>query len=130
MSLFENATRRKYKFESAQGLITVEDLWDLDLKSKRGACLDDVAKAVNRQLKTVSEESFVDQPTKGNTELQEKLEIVKHIIATKQAENEAARQKADRSAQKARVLEILAKKQDDKLSNLSEEELSNLAKEL
>lgn len=129
-TLFIQALRGKYRFDSVQGSLTTEELFDLPLESKRGANLNDVAKAVNKKLKEVQEEDFVAKPTAGNTELQAKLDIVKFVIATKQAENEAARLKADRAAKKERVLELLAKKQDEKLANLSEEELQKLVAEL
>lgn len=44
--IFEIASRRKYRFPSAIGELTVEQLWDLPLTDpKRGATLDNVAKA-------------------------------------------------------------------------------------
>ncbi|GLY32029.1 hypothetical protein [Kineosporia sp. NBRC 101731] len=124
MSIFETATRNAFRFDSNRGLISTEDLWDLPLASKAGFDLDSVAKAVNDELQSASQTSFVQteaDPRKG--ELETKLEIVKHIIAVKIAENEAKRNRAARAAEKERLLGILAAKRDDELQGLSAEEL-------
>jgi hypothetical protein len=122
MNLFELATRNAYRFESTKGLLTVEDLWQLPLSS-RGASLDDVAKTVYAQIKAAEEVSFVAKQTTANTTLNNKLEIVKHIIGVKMAEAEAAKIKADKAAERAKLLDILARKQEQSLENASEEEL-------
>ena len=81
--LFENATREKVRFETSRGVISVEDVWDLPLQSKNGFDLDSIAKDVNRQLKASGEESFVKPTTAGDSVLELKLEIIKHIIKVK-----------------------------------------------
>ena len=84
MNIFEQATRRAIRFESAKGDLSVEQLWDLPLQSRNQFDLDTVAKTVNRQLNAVTEESFVsvrENPAKETLSL--KLEIVKHIISVK-----------------------------------------------
>jgi hypothetical protein len=55
--------------------------------------------------------------------LNNKLEIVKHIIGVKMAEAEAAKIKADKAAERAKLLDILARKQEQSLENSTEEEL-------
>ena len=65
-NLFEIATRQKFTFPSPRGLLNVEQLWDLPLTSIRpdgstrtdSVSLDTVARAVNTQLKAVTEETF------------------------------------------------------------------------
>lgn len=128
--LFEKAARKKFRFESTQGPLSVEDLWDLPLQSRRGANLDDVAKAVNRDLKKVSEESFVETPTTANSELAAKLDIVKYVIAAKQAEALAEKTAVERRAKKEKLLEILAKKQDAALEGLTPEQIQAMITEL
>jgi hypothetical protein len=48
---------------------------------------------------------------------------VKYVIETKLAEEQAAETRAKNKAEKQKLLEILAEKQEGKLSNLSEAEL-------
>jgi hypothetical protein len=124
-AIFEQASRGKVRFPSDRGDLTVEQLWDLPLQAKNGFDLDSVAKDVNCQLKAVTEESFVNigtNPAKPALEL--KLDIVKHIIATRIAENEAARTKAERLTEKRRLVELLGDKNDEELKGLSKEELT------
>lgn len=124
MNIFETATREAFRFPSTKGMLATEDLWDLPLTSKSGCDLDNVAKAVHEELQAASTTSFVStdaDPRKGK--LETKLEIVKHIIAIRIAENAAARTQAERKAEKAKLLEILAAKETGELAGLSREEL-------
>lgn len=125
MNIFELATRESYRFETTKGLLTVEDLWVLPLTTTRqnGVSLDTVAKEINKQLKTTEEESFVTQRTSKDVTLAIKLDIVKHIIAVKLEENQASRTAAAKAEEKAKLLAILAKKQEQSLENLTEAEI-------
>lgn len=124
MSIFEQASREKIRFPSLRGLLTVEQLWDLPLQSKTGVDLDSVAKDINAQLKSVTEESFVQtnaNPLKVPLTLA--LDVVKHVIAVRMKENEEARNKAARADERKRLVEALGEKQDKELLNLSKAEL-------
>ena len=121
--MFEKSSRLALRFASPQGSLSTEDLWNLPLTSAKGASLDNIAKALNRQIKEADTESFVVKTSKADAELQLRFDIVKHIIEVKLAENETAKTAAVRRAQKEKLLELKAKKQDEKLSSASEEEL-------
>ena len=124
MNLFELATRNVYRFESSKGNLSTEDLWQLPLTSRgNNTSLDDVAKNIYAQLKASEEISFVVKQPTANTTLQNKLDIVKHIIQVKMTEAETAKVKADKAAEKAKLLDILARKQEQSLEQASEEEL-------
>ena len=129
--MFEKASRLKLRFETARGLFTAEDLWDLPLTSPRGnPNLDDIAIALNKRLKEVTTESFVTKTTRSNEALQLSFDIVKHVIEVKLAENEEAKKKTEQKQRKDRILEILAHKQDKALEDLPIEELQKLAEAL
>ena len=122
--MFEKASRLKLRFDSLKGQLSVENLWDLPLQSKSGFDLDTVAKTVNQELKGVTEESFVEtcaNPRKGELEL--KLEIVKHVIKTRQDENAAAANAVAKREERKRLEGILATKQASALEQLSVEEI-------
>lgn len=127
MNIFELASREAYRFDSVKGALTVEDLWLLPLTTTRNnaASLDNIAKEINKQLKSSEEESFVTQRTSKDVTLASKLELVKHIIAVKMQEAEAVRSQAAKAEEKAKLLAILAKKQEESLENLTEEEILN-----
>jgi hypothetical protein len=128
--MFEQAVREKLRFDSPKGPLSVEDLWDLPLTSARGANLNDIAKDLNRQLKAEGEEDFVNPTAKRNTLLQLAFDIVKHIIVVRKAEAEAARQATVKREQRARIQELIAKKQDQELEGKSLEELNRLIETL
>lgn len=130
MNLFEYAARHKLRFSSIKGDLTVEQLWnDVPLRSQRDDfSLDAVARAANRALKVVSEESFVDTTkTEKHTRLEMTFAVVKYIIDAKLAEEEAAKKRAENKIEKEKLLKILEEKQDGKLSDLS---ISDLKKRI
>jgi hypothetical protein len=123
--MFEQATRLKLRFVSTRGELSVENLWDVPLRSRDDCNLDKIARGVNRDLEQASEESFVDtvknNPAKNLLEL--KLKIVKHVITVKLEEEEQTKTRAENKIEREKLLAILAEKQDGKLSELSEKEL-------
>ena len=124
--LFSYATRNKLRFQSTKGELTVEQLWDIPLRSKNGEHFDlnNVAQRANQSLKEIDAENFVETTrTPAHTLCEMRLEIVKYIIETKLGEEEAAKKRADNKTEKEKLLKILAEKQDGKLSELSEKEL-------
>lgn len=124
MSIFEQATRQKLRFQSPKGDLTTEQLWEMPLQSKSQFDLDTVAKAVNADLKAVTEESFVStNQSPANEKLTLMLDVVKHVIAVRVAEAAAARQRADRAAERQKLLGILADKQDAALHELTPDEI-------
>lgn len=127
--MFEKASRLKLRFDSAKGLLSVEDLWDLPLTVQGdGVSLDNFAKALNKKAKEDSEESFVVKKSTENTILDLKFAIVKHIIGVKLSEAEASERKDIKDAQKERILEIIADKNDDGLRSKTVEELQEMLK--
>lgn len=118
MSIFEKAAKKKLRFTSNKGLLSVEDLFDLSLTS-----LDNIAKAVNRKLKDEVEESFIQKKSNSSTELELQLEILKHIIKHKIDTEEANKKRAETIAKKQQIEQILIRKQSQELENLSVEEL-------
>lgn len=131
MNMFEYASKNKLRFDSVQGQLPVEDLWDLPLVHKNRANLDDVAKSCHRALKAFEEESFV-VPTQqvGIQAATMRLEIVKHIIAAKLEQIAANKAATENRAKKQRILEIISNKQDEALSSKSIEELNAMVAEL
>lgn len=123
-NIFEIASRAKIRFTSTRGLLTVEQLWDLPLLSQDGFNLDAVAREANKNLKSLTEESFVaTERTPAHDKAEVTLEVVKHIIAVKIAEEAANKRRAENRVKKERLLEILAEKEDGKMSALSVKEL-------
>ncbi len=130
MNNFERASRLKLRFSTVAGNLTVEDLWDLPLIHELYASLDNVAKELNREVKGQEEESFVSVDKNKDTIPQLKLDIVKRIIEHKLSQIERNEKKAITEQKKARIMSILAEKEDDDLKGKSTEELKELLDEI
>lgn len=124
MNIFEIATRQKLRFGSSQGQLTAEDLWDLPLKGRGNQLdLDTIAKAVHKAIKDEEEESFVSTRSAASTNLQVRMDIVKHIIDTKLEEADKREQAQKNKAKREKIKQILASKEDEELMNMSKEDL-------
>lgn len=121
--LFETASKMKVRF-NYRGIITTEDLWDLDVKA-----LDYIYKQLMVAKKESETESLLEEK-KTNPILEVQIEIVKHIFNVKVEEHKATELKAENDAKKQKILAILARKQDAELESKSTEELEELIKGL
>lgn len=119
MSIFETAARKKFRFPSNKGELTAEQLFDLPLVQ-----LDGVARTVHGELKSITEESFIDvKPDPRRPELETKLEVVKHVIAVKVKERDDSIKAQERTAQRRKLLDAIARKDDEALTTASKEDL-------
>ena len=120
---FEFASRNKLRF-NYRGLITVEDLWDHNVRE-----LDHIYKGLMSEKKETETDSLIEKQSE-NTILETEIELVKYVFNTKVEEAEAMTKKAENAAKKQKILAILARKQDAELENKSAEELEALIKDL
>lgn len=116
-NVFEMATRLKFRFPF-RGMISVEDLWDLELEQ-----LDAVYKTLNKDVQKTQEESLLNGPRVGDADLNAKIEIVKYIFQVKKDEETERKVAAENAVKRRRIMEVLAKKQDNALENMTEEQL-------
>lgn len=125
MELFKRATLNKFKYPSARGFLTTEQLWDVPLRSPRDDFnLDAIAQGINKRLKEADEESFVTASKDPEKSLLEaKLEVVKEVIAYKLGQEEAKKMAAKNTAEKRKLLALMERKQEAELDNLSIEEI-------
>lgn len=126
--MFEKASRLKLRFDSVKGQLSVEDLWDLPLTSAVGkANLDAIAVDLYSRLSNAPQISFVN-PTANvaDATIQLKLEIVKHVIAVRVAENAARAQATERAATRQRIMEAIEAKKDDAIKGASLEDLQKM----
>ena len=123
-NIYEYALRNKIRFQSTKGGLTLEQLWDVPLRSTDDFNLNSIAKAASSAAKNTAED-FVNttKTTPEHARNATAFEIVKYVIDTKLAEEAAATKRADNKIEKEKLLAILAEKQDGKLSELSEKEL-------
>jgi hypothetical protein len=126
MELFERATRNKYRFESPQGLLSVEDLWDLPLASNKAgrANLDDIAQVLDKAIKSEGASgSFVIKNKAPDETKANMLKVVTTIIAIRMAEAESAEKAKATRDRNRRIMELIEKKQDQTLESATVEQL-------
>lgn len=132
-NLFVTAARAKLRFASTKGELSVEQLWDVPLRSTGSDDfnLNTIARAASKTVTAAeSEENFVDtnKRTPGLAQAALRLDIIKFVIDAKRDEEDVLKKRADNKKEKERLLEILAEKQDGKLSELSIAELQKKIK--
>lgn len=115
--MFEKATRLKLRFKVANGLISVEDLWDLNLNT-----LDVLARGINKELQE-SEVSFIGKRSDKEDKMKLQFDVVKRVIDVKLEEREQAKELRDRVQRKQQLLNVLADKQEESLRNMSKEDI-------
>lgn len=123
-NIFELASNMKFRFPY-KGLISTEDLWDLNLDQ-----LDLVYRALNKDVKKSQEESLLSKNTFEDKILSAKIEIVKHIFNYKLEMAEKQEQAQINAEKRRKILDILAQKQDASLQNMSEDELRKMLENL
>ena len=109
VNIFEVASKKKYRFPF-KGMITVEDLWDLNLTD-----LDQIFKTLNSKVKESKEESLLSVKSEEDKDLMNQIEIIKHIVIVKQEEIERRKNAIARRQQKQKVMEVLASKEEESL---------------
>lgn len=123
--MFDKVTRNKLRFSSTKGMLTVEDLWDLSLTT-----LNDMAKVLNKKLKTDQESDFLDETPKENSDDRLRFDTVLHILEVKKQEKKDREVQLEKKTKKEKLLNLLAEKQDAEFRELSvdqiKEELSKL----
>lgn len=118
---FINASRRKYRF-NYKGQITTEDLWDLPVSA-----LDSIYKSLRAEAKASDEEeSLLAANTKTDTELDEKIDIIKYIVSCKMKEADERKAAAEQAQKRQKILDLIDRKQNEALENLSIEELTRM----
>lgn len=122
--LFIKAIRGKYRF-TYKGIITVEDLFDLNLEE-----LNSIYKDLKAEVKDESEDSLLSNKTTSDKIIEDKIEIVKYVFNLKKSEAEAKLLEKDRKDQIEKLLAIKAAKQEEKLKNMSVEDIDKMIAEI
>jgi len=118
--MFEKATRTKLRFEH-KGQLSVEDLWDLSLTD-----LDKLFGKIEAQREQTQSKSLLKQTTTADKVLTLQSDIVRHVVGVKLQEQEARKGAAERKMKKDRLAEIIARKKESQLEEMSVEDLEKM----
>lgn len=128
MEIFKKASKKKLRFSTNRGVLSVEQLWDLSKDEIRQLVIKarEAAKKSSGEVND-SELSFLDAPAKTKANDDElRFEILKDIYLTKKSAEEKAQKKAEVKASNKKLLELIARKQDEALEKKSIKELEKM----
>lgn len=126
--IYKRASQLSLRFNTPQGLLSVDDLWRIPLQSIKGnTSLDEISKALNKQLKSSDEDfSLIDSTKKTDSKIQLQFDIVKDVIETRLAERDIKAREKSEAERKQKILSIIADKKDKQLLDMPLEELEKL----
>lgn len=119
-NIFEYATRNKLRYPF-KGVITTEDLWDLDVQQ-----LNDIFKTLKAEERKTKEESLLAEPSKKDAILTAKIDIIRHIVTVKLNDAKRASFEKEKAERKQQLMSILADKQNEELKSKSAEEIQQM----
>ena len=124
--MFEKATRQKLRF-NYKGILTVEDLWDLNLEQ-----LSDLHAQISAKQKPATVTTLLNSEKKTKEQEQDslRLEIIAHVFKVKETEASERKEKVLNQEKKKRIKELIDKKKNEELEGKSIEELEKIANEL
>ena len=125
MEMYKQAAILGLRVQTTKGLLSVDQLWTLKLKD-----LSDSLKALkkNSTKTSDSELDFLEETTKIDVISELAFEIMKDVYLTKREEANRVKEDAEVKAYNQKIIEIIARKQDQDLENKSLEELQALLK--
>jgi len=124
--MYKKATQLKLRFETSKGLLSAEQVWDLSRNQ-----LANIIKTLKKKLKQESDDelSFLDDTVNQVDEItQLQFDIVKDIYLTKKAVAEAIQKEAETKAHNQKILEIIKRKQEGQLEEMSIKDLEKQLK--
>lgn len=128
MVIYKKASKKKLRFSTNRGSLSVEQLWDLPKEEIRQLVIK-AREAAKKSSGEVSdtELSFLDAPAKTKaTDDELRFEILKDIYLTKKSAEEKAQKKAEIKRNNQKLLELIARKQDEALEKKSIKELEKM----
>lgn len=122
--MYKEALQKKLRFKTNKGMISVEDLFDLSLQN-----LNTLAIMLDKKVNEAPKKSFIEDPPAEENDDELRFNIVKDVISIKLKARKDSADKAQKDAQRKRIAELIAKKQDEALEGKSIEELQAMLKD-
>jgi len=123
--MYKQASQLKLRFDTPKGVLGVENLWDLT-KEELAKVAKNYRKKIKDSSKSDDEElSFLEEGKQTQSQIEDTLRfnIIKDIYTTKVAAEKESIEAAQKKLKNQKILELIAKKQDEELEGKSIEEL-------
>ena len=128
MEIYKKASKKKLRFNTNRGVLSVEHLWDLPKEEIRELVVKarEAAKKSSGEVND-TELSFLDAPVKTKaTDDELRFEILKDIYLTKKSAEEKAQKRAEAKENNKKILDLIARKQDEALEKKSITQLETM----
>lgn len=126
-NIYKWAARESVRFQSPKGVLSVEDLFRVDLD-----ILDQVYRSLKMQLRDADgSDSLLDDDSSSEEaqDLRLAIELVTDVFKTRKEETEIAEKKLKRAKGRQKIAEIIAEKEEGDLRSMSIEALKGLLEE-
>lgn len=125
MDNFKQASRLKLRFSTTRGVLSIEQLWDLDVSE-----LDSLVVSLNDACESVANrKSFRKRATsKTNEKIQLAFDVALEVLETKEAEEIAASEADEIKKHNQAILLRMAANNEKELDSLDNEALAKLLK--
>ena len=123
--MYKEATKLGLRFQTNKGLLSTEQLFSLTQTDLASAF-----KASKKLLKKNDDDDlgFLEDNSKVDKIEELRFNILKDVYLTKKTENEASRAEAEAKAHNAKIDELILRKRETQLAEMSIEELEKLRK--
>lgn len=119
MESYKRVIRKKARFATEKGELSVEQLWDLTIPQ-----LDKLAVSLQEKYENSNPKSFIVKKTTKDKDLKDQLDVVLDILETKVDEAELAKEKAERKERNQKIYKLIEEKKDKALEGKSIKELT------
>ena len=128
MEIYKKACKKKLRFTTNRGPLSVEHLWDLPKEEIKQLVIKAREDAKKSTGEIIDEElAFLDAPAKTkSTDDELRFAILKDIYLTKKAAEEKAQKKAAARENNKKILDLIARKQDEALEKKSIKDLEKM----
>lgn len=124
MSIFKEAVKAKIRFNTKQGLLSTEQLFELSL-TRLAIIVRNLKKEISKD--SDDELSFLDETSKPvDATAQLRFDVAKAIYLDKKAERDAIQTSAAKKEHNEKILALIAKKQEGELEGKSVKELTDM----
>jgi len=125
MTAFQLDSRYGFTYSSPQGFLVTKDLWEIPFGTTKfnKASLDNVYASLMDEKSKQTSHSLTQRSQTNNNFVDEKIEIVKFIFETRQAENAAKAQQDENKELKALLVAKAREKKVEQLLEGTPEEL-------
>lgn len=116
--MYKELLRKKERFQTTKGNLSLEQLWDLTANE-----LNDLAVALDSAYEASGKKSYITTRSVKDKTTKQKFDVVIDILNTKLEEAAEAVARKERKEKNAKILAIIADKEDESLKGKTKKQL-------